>query len=98
MYYGVPPVLFIYLPIYKLFNFIPTDALVMTILSIFYISFISAISLYLLKSSILVGLIFYFGFLFNPIWLYGMNMELKLEQLLFGSRASQHCFRIIRSI
>jgi hypothetical protein len=73
IYYGIAPVIFLYLPIYKILNFIPTDALVITILSFFYIILITYLALWISKRNISISFIFYFSFLFNPIWLYGLN-------------------------
>lgn len=73
LYYGLPPVLLLYFPILKIFGFIPTDALVMTVISFVYILIISTIAIKVSTKSIFYGSLIYFGFLFNPSWLYAMN-------------------------
>jgi hypothetical protein len=73
IYYGFPPVTFIYLPVHALLKFIPTDAFVLSFLSFFYIAMITFLGLKLANKDKILSSIFYFGFLFNPIWLYAMN-------------------------
>jgi hypothetical protein len=73
LYYGLPPVILLYLPILKIFGFIPTDALVITILAFIYILILTIVSINISIKSAIYGFLLYFCFLFNPTWLYALN-------------------------
>lgn len=67
VYYGVPPVALLYLPVYEVFGFIPTDALIYTLLGIIYVSVIAYLSILIYKKSPIMGGVFFTGFILNPV-------------------------------
>ncbi len=67
VYYGVPPVALLYLPVYEVFGFIPTDALIYTFLGIIYVSVIAYLSILIYKKSPIMGGVFFTGFILNPV-------------------------------
>jgi len=74
LYYGPAPVLLIYIPSKLFFGFIPTDAFIITLLSMAYILLLTLSTLYISTKNKVFSTVFYFGFLFNPIWIYAMNL------------------------
>ena len=66
-YYGIPPVVFLYLPIYEVLGFIPTDALIYTLLGMIYILIIAYLSIKIYNNSPIMGYVFFTGFILNPV-------------------------------
>ena len=67
LYYGPPPVILFYMPIYYLFGIIPTDGMILSVLSVIYICFVYHFSEQILKTSKLTAAVFFIGFVYNPI-------------------------------
>ncbi len=70
IYYNPLPVLSIYIPFYYLFKKVPTDNLILTVLSLVYGSIIYALTILMInRKSLTLGSVFFTAALFNPIFL-----------------------------
>jgi hypothetical protein len=70
LYYGPLPVFLTYIPIKAAFGFIPTDALVVTLYSGFYIAIVTFLGWNFIRTNFSVSSAFFVTFLFNPIMLF----------------------------